>query len=744
MDTKLKNNKKIRMIITVVVLLVVTIANVFYFPVIGNQASSRYSEETADQKEINEDLFRALYQGTLVMYYEQTLQTSEEAIEPLELFIKQDSLNEEQSVALEENFGYIYGRWVENFERYRYGIDYYATNGKVSESNTAQNLNVLLSGKTTAVMNATNELATHYHDLWVMEFDEMGQMQVRVITAGDISEDMLVKNIKQAESDWGVPELIDGYAEFGNPTAIVNKVHDFTVVYGISEEYTGEGVLVDSVYYLSNMYTHIEGYAAPAFILSVCAVALLAFMMTSPKIWKDIAPGCIVAGQKKKWYIMELAVFGVCLFSGWYRWYCNAIYQLENKDLSEFSSLFGSGEFWQLLRYLDVITLTFFTFVVIYLIFMALCPVISLGVKEYIRQYSFIYQIFPTIKKYWEKFKEEVAHVNFEEKNTKTIIKIVVANGIVMVLCCCIWGAGIIFAIMYSMVLFYLLMEKFEQISEDYKVLRKATKRIAAGDLNTIITEDIGMFEPMKEDLTQIRDGFKKAVDEEIKSQRMKTELITNVSHDLKTPLTAITTYVELLKKEDITEEERKEYVETLDRKALRLKVLIEDLFEVSKASSNNITLNLMKVDIVKLMKQVVVEHQEKYNEAGLQLRWAVPEEKVELMLDSQKTYRVFDNLFLNIQKYAMPNSRVYIDVVDEDAQVSIVVKNMSAEPLNVAGEELTERFVRGDASRNTEGSGLGLAIAKNFTEAQKGTFEVCVDGDLFKTTLVWKKAVTE
>lgn len=258
--------------------------------------------------------------------------------------------------------------------------------------------------------------------------------------------------------------------------------------------------------------------------------------------------------------------------------------------------------------------------------------------------------------------------------------------------------------------------------------------------MNTIITEDIGVFEPMKEDLTQIRDGFKKAVDEEIKSQRMKTELITNVSHDLKTPLTAITTYVELLKKEGITDEERKEYVDTLARKSQRLKVLIEDLFEVSKASSNNITLNLMNVDIVKLMKQVVVEHKEKYDEAGLQLHWKVPEEKVELMLDSQKTYRIFENLFLNIQKYAMPNSRVYIDVTDEDEQISIVVKNMSAEPLNVAGEELVERFVRGDASRNTEGSGLGLAIAKNFTEAQKGTFDVCVDGDLFKTTLIWKK----
>ena len=344
------------------------------------------------------------------------------------------------------------------------------------------------------------------------------------------------------------------------------------------------------------------------------------------------------------------------------------------------------------------------------------------------------------MKKWWQKFKDEINQFNFEDDGTQLILKLMIGNFVIVAIMCCMWFVGAMLAVLYNVILFFMLETKYDKIVKDYQALRKGTKRIAEGDLNTIITEDIGVFEPLKEDLTQIREGFKKAVDEEIKSQRMKTELITNVSHDLKTPLTAITTYVELLKKDDITDEERKEYVDTLDRKSQRLKVLIEDLFEVSKASSNNITLNLMNVDIVKLMKQVVVEHKEKYDEAGLQLHWRVPEDKVELQLDSQKTYRIFENLFSNIQKYAMPHSRVYINVTDEDEQVSIVVKNMSAEPLNVAAEELTERFVRGDASRNTEGSGLGLAIAKNFTEAQKGSFEVCVDGDLFKTTLVWKK----
>ena len=740
MDTKLKNSKKIRFIITIGVLLVLTIANVLYFPQIGSWASDRYSEEMIESKEINTDLLQALYFGTQVMYYEQTIQSSGEMLEPLDLFVKQELLSDEQQVVLEENFGDIYNHWDHEFNAYRYGIDYYATNGKVSESNTAQDLTKLLPGKIGISNTMIDELAKHYQDLLVMEFDELGQMTVRVIKTSDISESMLVKNLKQIESDWGIAGQIDNYEEFENASAVVNRVHDFVVVYGISEEYTGAGIMMESVYYMTLLYAHIEGYAVPSFFISVFVLAVLAFVMTTPKIWKDITPERIVSDRKKKWFLFEPAVFGICLFSGWYRWYCNAIYQVVNRDLKSFSYVIEDVEWISLLRYSDVILLTIATFVVIYAIFAALCPVFYLGVKEYIRQYSFIYQIFPTMKKWWQKFKDEINQFNFEDDGTQLILKLLIGNFVIVAIMCCMWFVGAILAVVYNVILFFMLENKYDKILKDYQELRKGTKRIAEGDLNTIITEDIGMFEPLKEDLTQIRDGFKKAVDEEVKSQRMKTELITNVSHDLKTPLTAITTYVELLKKDDITENDRKEYVATLDRKAQRLKVLIEDLFEVSKASSNNITLNLVNVDIVKLMKQVVVEHKEKYDEAGLQLHWRVPEEKVELQLDSQKTYRVFENLFSNIQKYAMPHSRVYIDVIDEEGQVRIVVKNMSAEPLNVAGEELTERFVRGDASRNTEGSGLGLAIAKNFTEAQKGSFEVNVDGDLFKTTLIWKK----
>lgn len=182
------------------------------------------------------------------------------------------------------------------------------------------------------------------------------------------------------------------------------------------------------------------------------------------------------------------------------------------------------------------------------------------------------------------------------------------------------------------------------------------------------------------------------------------------------------------------------QYLETLDQKANRLKILIEDLFEMSKASSGNITINLQEVEVTSLMKQTLLELEDKIEEANLMIRSNFPDHKVILMLDSERMFRVFDNLILNITKYAMPRTRAYIDILDNENQVQIIFKNMSAEEINVNVDELTERFVRGDQARHTEGSGLGLAIAKSFVELQEGTFEIQIDGDLFKVIITFNK----
>lgn len=327
-------------------------------------------------------------------------------------------------------------------------------------------------------------------------------------------------------------------------------------------------------------------------------------------------------------------------------------------------------------------------------------------------------------------------HVDLKNEATKSMLKIVGVNFLLLAVICCMWFFGIFALVVYSVILFFILNKFLGDIRMRYDILLKGVNRIAEGNLDVEIKEDLGVFEPFKEELVKIQSGFKVAVEEEVKSQRMKTELITNVSHDLKTPLTAIITYVNLLKEDGVTEEQRDSYIAVLEKKSMRLKYLIEDLFEVSKANSNNVTLDYVDVDIVNLFRQTQTELSDKIEESSLIFRCSLPNEKVILRLDSQKTYRIFENLLNNILKYAMPGTRVYIDIEKHDTCVTIVMKNISGMELSLNGMEITERFVRGDEARNTEGSGLGLAIVKSFTEVQGGSMDVDIDGDLFKVML--------
>ena len=250
----------------------------------------------------------------------------------------------------------------------------------------------------------------------------------------------------------------------------------------------------------------------------------------------------------------------------------------------------------------------------------------------------------------------------------------------------------------------------------------------------------IGLFKPIIGALECAEKSFNEAVQREVASERMKTELISNVSHDLKTPLTAIISYIDLLKREDLSPEEQKKYIQILDQKSQRLKILIEDLFEASKAASGNIQFALEEIDLVALLKQTLGEMSEKVGKSHLQFKVTVPEKKLMSYLDGRRTYRIFENLINNIIKYAAPYSRVYIECKEEEESVKAIFKNISEKEMNFTAEEIVERFKRGDASRHTEGSGLGLAIAKNLTELQHGVFEVYIDGDLFKVVVKFPK----
>ncbi|WP_343346102.1 HAMP domain-containing sensor histidine kinase [Terrisporobacter petrolearius] len=243
------------------------------------------------------------------------------------------------------------------------------------------------------------------------------------------------------------------------------------------------------------------------------------------------------------------------------------------------------------------------------------------------------------------------------------------------------------------------------------------------------------IFGKLAMDINNLGDNMSLEVEERLKSERMKTDLITNVSHDLKTPLTAIINYIELIKKEN-TDLVVKDYVEILDKRSQRLKVLIEDLFEASKVSSNDLELNLEKNDINQLLMQSIVEMDEAIENSQLDFIINVPEEEVYILADGRKTFRVFENLIYNILKYSLEGTRVYIDLMIKENKVNICLKNISKYPLNFDAKEITERFTRGDLSRNIEGSGLGLAIAKGLVEAQGGSLEIDILGDLFIATI--------
>ena len=233
--------------------------------------------------------------------------------------------------------------------------------------------------------------------------------------------------------------------------------------------------------------------------------------------------------------------------------------------------------------------------------------------------------------------------------------------------------------------------------------------------------------------INSIGTGLERALQEQVKSERLKADLITNVSHDIKTPLTSIINYVDLLKREQIPGERAQEYLKVLDQKSQRLKNLTEDLVEASKASSGNVKLEMTTLDIVEMIWQTNGEFEEKFTTRSLELVSTLPESSILIEADGRHLWRVLENVYNNAFKYAMEHTRVYTDLELKDDKVYFTIKNISANPLNVQGDELTERFVRGDVSRTTEGSGLGLSIAQSLTKLQGGTFEILIDGDLFK-----------
>ena len=340
----------------------------------------------------------------------------------------------------------------------------------------------------------------------------------------------------------------------------------------------------------------------------------------------------------------------------------------------------------------------------------------------------------------FEKFMEEVRGTSkyFSNAITKFIVFVCIEVFLAFIVFILFNSSDPFIFLLLEFILVAFFIQRMVKSIVNYDKIEKKLKEMYEGDNQTQLDKKdfLPVFNQSITYLNDISNGLEKAIQDRMKSERLKTELITNVSHDIKTPLTSIINYVDLIKQENIQNEKVKEYIEILDNKSQRLKKLIEDLVEASKVSTGNVKLNLEKINIVELINQAVGEFEDKFESKGLDIVINSNENEIFIFADSRYMYRIIDNLFSNISKYALQNSRVYIDIQKIEDKVYIKMKNISKDKLNIPAEELMQRFVRGDKSRTTEGSGLGISIAQNLTEIQNGKFNLIIDGDLFKTEL--------
>ena len=356
--------------------------------------------------------------------------------------------------------------------------------------------------------------------------------------------------------------------------------------------------------------------------------------------------------------------------------------------------------------------------------------------ENYLLKNSLIYRIFTGAISEFSNIDEENINIkNAKIKFTLVYFGICFVLFIVFLFLASLYSSAlegiVIPMILFGIFIYYILMKNINEVAR----ISRESSEIVKGNYKKNIEKKGGLYDGIVDNFNNIGENLDLAIEDAVKSERLKTELITNVSHDLKTPLTSIINYSDLLSKDDNTEDEVKEYSKIINEKSNKLKVLIEDLFEVSKATSNNIELDRQELDFNSLVQQSIGEWEDKIKENNIEIISNLPEDKVMLNIDGQKFSRVLDNLFSNISKYALENSRVYVDL-SEEGGVKLTIKNISKYPLNISAEELMERFTRGEKSRTTSGSGLGLSIASSFVRAHGASFDIDIDGDLFKVTI--------
>jgi signal transduction histidine kinase len=736
LDIKLKSNKEIyksKGIIAILVMIAIIVTSA-----LGMCSSYKIIDKSAKSKKVNYfneyGFANLIAESSYALYYDSMKENENQSASDFLLDIKKNITEEadEYSSYIQEALN----NNIDQFNRETLGwnndanLKYYYYNTINNKTNTTLNENVKFENNNIDLSEVNKDKYQFYA---VVNFDNNGNVDVSEINGGD--KEVLKSNIEcslidiRNEYDISNSDYEEGYYNID-----IKPIKNMTFVYAVPKTITS----YDNIRWgIENADISIyESMGAGGAFIIAGIVALIALIFPIKKAKSTILFRKISKIPFEVWIIIiGLAIAALGPLAG------QIIKATLNGDLQViFVEIIPSLIIPERIIWIFNFIIWLLSYSAVFFFVLVIKYVFNVGVIDYIKERTIFGMVIMLCVRIIKRTLDEITKVDLREKNNKLIIKLLAINAVILLIITSIWFFGIPVVILYSVILFFIIRKYVDKISEKYSKLREATSKIAEGNLDVKIEEDLGLFEPFKGDLEKIQCGFKKAVDEEVKSQRMKTDLISNVSHDLKTPLTAIITYADLLKDEKLSDEKRKQYIETLDRKAQRLQVLIENLFEVSKATSGNITLNIENIDVVSLMKQTLFELEDKLEEASLLVRKNMPKEKVILPLDSQRTFRVFENLIINITKYAMPNTRVFIDIIENEDDVAIIMKNMAAEEITFNVDTIAERFVRGDESRNTEGSGLGLAIAKSFVELQGGTFNISVDGDLFKVKIVFVK----
>jgi len=726
LDTKLKNNKN-KYIITVIVLLILIVSSIGMYstyPII-KENSKKYEYNIFERVEFIDNIENSNYG----IYFDILKRKENKNADPSTVLLNLDRKyddwvhqNIEGHKGAFNNKIYEYERNLD--ERLR-NLEYYAIekDSKLVEERNQGDIGSLLDNNIN-INFLEQSLSKKYSFYIVIDYDNQGNSTIKKLYGADLLN--ISEQFKYSATDRSRSALE------------IQPIKNMTYIYAVPKELK----YVDLIYSYRKA-KEINSYENSAIFFMIIAFACITItaLMTPYKISKELTgfekiakiPIEIIS------FIIFMTFILVCVAPE------TILRYTINGELPKLSPIDLSPSFTKGFVSIVNVFYWFVCFAAVFITVAIVKHIFKTGIREYIKRTSLIYKILRNIWRVCgsvnKKFYSYIKNINLKEKNNRKLAILLGINLMIVSIISCLWFLGIIAAIIYTAILFIIIRKRYNDISNKYSKLLEAANKIAEGNLEVVIEEDLGLFNALKKEMQSIQKGFKKAVNEEVKSQRMKTELITNVSHDLKTPLTSIITYVDLLKDENITIEKRKEYLDTLDRKSQRLKELIEDLFEVSKATSGDIHLNIVEVDLVALMKQTLLELDDKIKKSALIIKTTYPKEKVILLLDSQRMFRVFENLILNITKYAMKSSRVYIDIISREDKVEIILKNMTANEIDFSVGDIVERFVRGDKARNTEGSGLGLAIAKSFVELQGGQLSINVDGDLFKVIITFDQS---